>query len=93
MSMFGLNLHFFLNHIKLFHLTLFFTSFHSIPTSGEGYQQPRARPSSRSKGSRFQVLQTTNNLIARPLSGYPVYGNELRLFWAMAFHQNVAHLT
>ncbi len=35
----------------------------------------------RSQGSKFQLLQTTNHLIARPLSVSPsVHGIELRLF-------------
>ena len=41
-----------------------------------------------SKSSRFQSLQTTNPLIARPLSESPncaMHGNELRLFGAKAF--------
>ena len=41
---------------------------------------------SRSKGSRNQLLQTTNPLIARPCLGVlTVPGNKLHMFWAQVF--------
>ncbi len=43
-----------------------------------------ARSFSSSKGSRSQLLQTTNPLIVRP--NCAVHSNELHLFWAKAFH-------
>ncbi len=45
----------------------------AINTSGDGWQQFRARPFNRSKGPRSQLLQTTNPLIVRPLSESPMH--------------------
>ena len=66
---------FFLNFAFSDIIVLDICTIHTLEETVDNNLGPRARPFSKSKGSRYQDtrLQTSNPLIAQPLSGSPNY--------------------